>query len=103
MTNKEESEEENIYNEELVRQRFASSIDAYKDYVLNIHDKNKQNASMNDAMMAFTKTLNKSLKCTPSTIQKQMHEFGKGTVGNSRTKNGRVITVNPPALSRRSF
>ena len=31
-----------------------------------------------------------------------MHEFGKGTVGNSRTKNGRV-TVNPPALSRRSF
>ena len=32
-----------------------------------------------------------------------MHEFGKGTVGNSRTKNGRVITVNPPALSRRSF
>ena len=103
MTNKEESEEENIYNEELVRQRFVSSIDAYKDYVLNIHDKNKQNAGMNDAMMAFTKTLNKSLKCTPSTIQKQMHEFGKGTVGNSRTKNGRVITVNPPALSRRSF
>ena len=35
------SEEKNIYNEELVRQRFASSIDAYKDYVLNIHDKNK--------------------------------------------------------------
>ena len=57
VTNKEESEEENIYNEELVRQRFASSIDAYKDYVLNIHDKNKQNASMNDVMMAFTKTL----------------------------------------------
>ena len=34
-------EEKNIYFEELVRQRFASSIDAYKDYVLNIHDKNK--------------------------------------------------------------
>ena len=58
---------------------------------------------MNDAMMAFTKKLNKSLKCTPSTIQKQMHEFGKGTADKSWTKIGRVITVNPPAFSRRSF
>ena len=32
-----------------------------------------------------------------------MYEFGKGTVGSSQTKNGRVITVNPPALSRQSF
>ena len=32
-----------------------------------------------------------------------MHEFGKGTVGNSRTKNGKVITVNPTDLSRLSF
>ena len=32
-----------------------------------------------------------------------MHEFGKGTVATNRIKNGRVINVNPPAVSRRTF
>ena len=62
-----------------------------------------QDPSMNKAMMAFTKTLNKSLNCTPATVQKQMHEFGKGTVATNRTKHGGVISVNPPAHSRRTF
>ena len=41
---------------------------------------------MNKAMMAFTKALKKSLNCIPTTIQKQMHEFGKGKVTTNRTK-----------------
>ena len=43
-----------------------------------------QDPSMNNAMMAFTNTLNKSCNCTPTTWQKHMHEFGKGTVASSR-------------------
>ena len=43
------------------------------------------------------------MKCTPSTLQKQMHEFSKGTVATNRTKHGGTIHVNPPALSRRTF
>ena len=78
-------------------------MDAYKEKILNLHATNLLDPSMNKAMMAFTKTLNKSLDCTPTTIQKQMHEFGKGAVATNRTKNGRVINVNPPAVSRRTF
>ena len=43
------------------------------------------------------------MKCTPSTLRKEMHEFGKGTVATNRTKHGGTIHVNPPALSRRKF
>ena len=78
-------------------------MDAYKEKILNLHATNLQDPRMNKAMMAFTKTLNKSLDFTQTTIQKQMHEFGKGTVATNRTKNGRVINVNPPAVSRRTF
>ena len=53
--------------------------------------------------MAFTKALKKSLNCTPTTIQKQMHEFGKGKVTTNRTKNVKIINVNPPAVSGRAF
>ena len=96
-------EEEAEYNDELVRERLCTAMDAYKEKILNHHIQNIQDPSMNNAMMAFTKTLNKSLKCTPTTIQKQMHEFGKGTVAKNRTKHGGTINVNPPALSRRTF
>ena len=96
-------EEEAEYNDELVRERLCTAMDAYKEKILNHHIQNIQDPSMNNAMMAFTKTLNKSLKCTPTTIQKQMHEFGKGTVAKNRTKHGGKINVNPPALSRRTF
>ena len=39
----------------------------------------------------------------PFAAQKQMNEFGKGIVATNRTKNGRIINVNPPAVSRRTF
>ena len=86
-----------------MRERLANAMDAYKEKILNLHATNVQDPSMNKAMMAFTKTLKKSLNCTPTTIQKQMHEFGKGTVATNRTKNGKIINVNPPAVSRRTF
>ena len=85
----------------MVRERLINALDAYKDKILNLHQENTQDPSMNKAMMAFTKTLNKSLRCTPSTLQKQMHEFGKGTVVTNRTKHGGYISVNPPAIARR--
>ena len=98
-----DEEEEPEFNEDIVRERLANAMDAYKEKVLNLHATNLQDPRMNKAMMAFTKTLNKSLDFTPTAIQKQMHEFGKGTVATNRTKNGRVINVNPPAVSRRTF
>ena len=98
-----DSEENDEYNAEIVRQRLVNALDAYKEKVLHLHQENTQDDNMNKAMMAFTKTLNKSLRCTPTTIQKQMHEFGKSTVATNRTKHGGKISVNPPAISRRTF
>ena len=54
-------------------------------------------------MMAMTRTIKRSLSCTPSTHQSMMHNFGKATVANSRTKKGAVIKVNPPAAASRKF
>ena len=99
----EDCNNEEEYNADLVRERFIAAIDSYKDQILNYHQTNLQDPSMNNAMMAFTKTLNKSRNCTPTTWQKQMHEFGKGTVASSRTKHRGSIAVNPPAVSRRTF
>ena len=81
----EDSDEDDKYNAELVKERLINALDAYKDKILNLHQENTQDPSMNKAIMAFTKTLNKSLRCTPSTIQKQMHEFGKGNEATNRT------------------
>ena len=54
-------------------------------------------------MMAITKNMNKSIRCTPLTQQNQMHNFAIGTVGKSRSRRGGVIKVNPPSLARRTF
>ena len=63
-------------------------------------------AAMNDrnsiiAMKAMTKTLKKSMKCNPHTIQQQLHTFGKGGAASRKSKWGRVIKPNPPAISAR--
>ena len=99
----EDSSTEEEYNADLVRERFIAAIDSYKDQILNHHENNLQDPATNNAMMAFTKTLKKSLNCKPTTWQKQMHEFGKGTVATNRTKYGGAIAVNPPAVARRTF
>ena len=58
---------------------------------------------MSEPMMAITKNMNKSIRCTPLTQQNQMHNFAIGTVGKSRSRRGGVIKVNPPSLARRTF
>ena len=54
--------------------------------------------------LLWQRLLKRSIKCVPLTIQSQMHNFGKGTVGTNRSsKHGRMIKVNSPATSRRTF
>ena len=87
--------------------KFADAFDCYKAEILRQHALNSQNPSMNKAMsepmMAITKNMNKSIRCTPLTLQNQMHNFAIGTVGKSRSRRGGVIKVNPPSLARRTF
>ena len=78
-------------------------LDEYKAKILQYHVENPQDPSAKKAMLAMTKTLKRSIKCVPLTIQSQMHNFGKGTVGTNRSKHGRMIKVNSPATSRRTF
>ena len=58
---------------------------------------------MNKAMMAITRSMKRSLKSRPLTLQSQMHNFAAGTVGKSKTKCGGVINVNPPSIARQAF
>ena len=44
-------------------------------------------------MMAITKNMNKSLRCTQLALQNQMHNFAIGTVGKNRSKRGGVIQL----------
>ena len=96
-------DEEEIYDAELVRRKFSEAFDAYKDEILRQHAENPQDPAMNKAMMAITRSMKRSLKCKPLTMQSQMHNFAAGTVGKSKTKRGGVINVNPPSLARRTF
>ena len=41
------------------------------------------------------------MKCNPHTIQQQLHTFGKGGAASRKSKWGRVIKPNPPAISAR--
>ena len=66
--------------------------------ILRQHAQNSQDPSMNKAMMAITRNMNKSIRCTPLTLQNQMHNFAVGTVGKSRSKRGGGIKVNPHCL-----
>ena len=43
---------EEEYNADLVRERFIAAIDSYKEQILNYHQTNLQDPSMNNAMMA---------------------------------------------------
>ena len=85
---------------DLVAKKFADAFDCYKAEILRQHAQNSQDPSMNKAMMAITKNMNKSITLT---LQKQMHNFTVGTVGKSRSKHGGVIKVNPPSLARQTF
>ena len=56
---------------------------------------------MNKAMMAITKNMNKSLRCTQLTLQNQMHNFAIGTVGIQSIKMWRSNKSKPPITSEK--
>ena len=51
----------------------------------------------------MTKTLRKSIKCIPLTLQTQTHTFGSGTIAHSQSSGVvETMNVNPPAKAKRS-
>ena len=79
-----------------VKEFFLKSLQEYGEKVAEMNDRNSIKA-----MKAMTKTLRKSMKCNPHTIQQQLHTFGKGGAASRKSKWGRVINPNPPAISTR--
>ena len=79
-----------------VKDFFLKSLQEYGEKVAAMTDRNSIKA-----MKAMTKTLQKSMKCNPQTIQQQLHTFGKGGAASRKSKWGRVINPNPPAISAR--
>ena len=63
--------DEEKYDADLVAKKFADAFDCYKAEILRQHAQNSQDPSMNKAMMAITKNMNKSIRCTPLTLQNQ--------------------------------
>ena len=86
-----------------MRERLANAMDAYKEKILNLHATNVQDPSMNKAMMAFTTTLKKSLHQQLYKSKCMNLEREQLLLATNRTKNGKIINVNPPAVSRRTF
>ena len=79
-----------------VKDLFLKSLTEYGEKVAAMNDRNSI-----IAMKAMTKTLKKSMKCNPHTIQQQLHTFGKGGAASRKSKWGSVIKPNPPAISAR--
>ena len=79
-----------------VKDLFLKSLTEYGEKVAAMNDRNSI-----IAMKAMTKTLKKSMKCNPHTTQQQLHTFGKGGAASRKSKWGRVIKPNPPAISAR--
>ena len=68
-----------------------------------LEDYGRRVASFNDkstikAMTAMTKSLRKTIKSNPSTLQQQLHTIGTGGAASRKSKCGRVI--NPPGEAR---
>ena len=87
-----EGEEEN----KKVKALFLKSLLEYGEKVSALNDPNSIKA-----MKAMTRTLKKSMNCNPHTIQQQLHLFGKGGAAARKSKWGRVINPNPPAIASR--
>ena len=97
------SDEEESFDTQLIRRNFSEAFEEYRNKILEYQSSNPQDPSINRAMIAMTKTLRRSMKCLPATIQNQMHNFGKGTIAKNRSKKGGTIKINSPSLSRRTF
>ena len=81
------SDEEESFDTQLIRRNFSEAFEEYRNKILEYQSSNPQDPSINRAMIAMTKTLRRSMKCLPATIQNQMHNFGKGTIAKNRSKN----------------
>ena len=69
-----EDEDEEMEGEgDQVKEDFLKALSEYGQKVAGLQDPNSIKA-----MKAMTKTLKKSLTCTPHTLQNQMQNFGKG-------------------------
>ena len=77
-----------------VKEFFLKSLQEYGEKVVSLNDRKSINA-----MKAMTRTLKKSMKCNPNTIHQQLHTFGKGGAASRKSKWGRVINPNPPAIA----
>ena len=92
--NHQEDEEEN----QEIRELFLKSLQDYGAKVATLNDPNTIRA-----LKAMTKTLSfrRSMQCNPHTIQNQLHNFGKGGAAARKSKWGRMIKPNPPAIAAR--
>jgi hypothetical protein len=93
-------DEDNEEQIEEINENYVKAIEDYTRKVVNMHSAT-QDPGMKKAMVAMTKTLKKSMKCTTMTLQNQMHNFGKGGAAARKTRKGRVINPNPPGISTR--
>ena len=70
-----------------VKDFFLKSLQEYGEKVAAMTDRNSIKA-----MKAMTKTLRKSMKCNPQTIQQQLHTFGKGVRHPGNPSGGGLST-----------
>ena len=91
--NLEEVNEEENHN---IKGLFLKSLQDYGEKVAALNDPNSIKA-----MKAITRTLRKRMNCNPHTIQNQLYTFCKGGAAARKSKWGRVIKPNPPAVAAR--
>ena len=96
---KKEDENEERENENVqIRQNFMKAM---QDYVDKVVEMSSGDAGTLKAMRLMTKTLKKSMKCNPNTIQQQLATFGKLGAAGRQSKHNRIIKPNPPTISAR--
>lgn len=84
-----------------VGEALQQALKAYGEKVAAMLLANPEDKSTLKAAKAMTRTLVKAQKSIPHTLQQQMHGFGAGGAASRRTKTGRIIKPNPPAISAR--
>ena len=93
-------DEEDAEEDEDIEEFKSEFLKALQEYGEKIVGGNMDKATLK-AMKKMTKTLKRSKKCTPHTLQQQMHGFGAQGAASHRTKTGKIIKPNPPAIAAR--
>ena len=63
------SDEEKLFDCELDRRKFSEGSQDYRNKILDYQSNNPQDNFANKYMIAMTRTLRRSMKCLPATIQ----------------------------------